>query len=52
VEELLTFGGHVVGICFRHTHVFIIDLLLFLHSGKRMKLWKYKTNIQALSTQK
>jgi hypothetical protein len=44
-KRILTFGWHVVSICLCHTHVFIIDLLLFLHSGKRVKLWKHKTNI-------
>jgi hypothetical protein len=51
-KRILTFSWHVVSICLGHTHVFIIDLLLFLYSGKRVKLWKNKTNIQTLLKQK
>jgi hypothetical protein len=37
-KRILTFGWHVVGVCLGHTHVLIIDFLLFLHSGKGVKL--------------
>lgn len=39
---ILTLGWHIVSICFCHTHVFIVNLLLFLSSSQGVQLLKHK----------
>jgi Na+/H+-dicarboxylate symporter len=41
-EVILTLGWHIVSVCFCHTHVFIVNLLLFLRSSQGVQLLKHK----------